>query len=98
MNGNIRIKLAFLEALKGYRLIITLPSLSSFEMRMVLRAFEAEVVFIDPAQGMIGAFEEAEEIITKISNSYIIQQFENLANSKVSCLCTFWYLEPWKLA
>jgi cysteine synthase A len=82
-SGNTGIGLAMVCAVKGYRCILTMPETMSLERIYILKSYGAEVVLTPGVEGMTGSIKKAEQLLKKIPNSFMPQQFKNSANPQI---------------
>ncbi|KAJ6679700.1 CYSTATHIONINE BETA-SYNTHASE [Salix purpurea] len=82
-SGNMGISMAFMAAIKGYKMVLTMPSYTSLERRVTMRAFGADLIVTDPAKGMGGTVKKAYDLLESTPDAFMLQQFSNPANTQI---------------
>ncbi|PWA77625.1 cycloartenol synthase [Artemisia annua] len=82
-SGNMGISMAFMAALKGYKMVLTMPSYTSLERRVTMLSFGADLILTDPTKGMGGTVKKAYDLLENTPDAFMLQQFSNPANTKV---------------
>lgn len=82
-SGNMGISMAFMAAMKGYKMVLTMPSYTSLERRVCMKAFGAELIITDPAKGMGGTVKKAYDLLENTPDGFMLQQFSNPANTQI---------------
>ncbi|KAK4339293.1 hypothetical protein RND71_040755 [Anisodus tanguticus] len=82
-SGNMGISMAFMAAMKGYKMVLTMPSYTSMERRVTMRAFGADLILTDPTKRMGGTVKKANELLESTPNAFMLQQFNNPANTQI---------------
>lgn len=82
-SGNMGISMAFMAAMKGYKMVLTMPSYTSIERRVTMKAFGADLVLTDPTKGMGGTVKKAYQLLDSTPDAFMLQQFSNPSNSQI---------------
>ncbi|KAF9615298.1 hypothetical protein IFM89_022714 [Coptis chinensis] len=82
-SGNMGISMAFVAAMRGYKITLTMPSYTSLERRVTMKAFGANLILTDPNKGMGGTVKKAYDLLESTPDAYMLQQFSNPANTQV---------------
>lgn len=85
-SGNMGISMAFMAAMKGYKMVLTMPSYTSLERRVTMRAFGADLILTDPAKGMGGTVKKAYQLLESSEDAFMLQQFSNPVNTQVGII------------
>lgn len=82
-SGNMGISMAFVAAMRGYKITLTMPSYTSLERRVTMKAFGANLIVTDPTKGMGGTVKKAYQLLESTPDAHMLQQFSNPANTQI---------------